>query len=100
MLLLTGMFSTRHMSRLFVILAFAASMHGLLHAHALGGSLVDHQTAPQNCALCVSAQSALPVAHAQLVPPNVFESAPLTPGTPATCAVFAGTLSSRAPPLV
>jgi len=85
--------------RLFLLVAFFATIQALLHLHALADSDTGHASAPaKSCVLCVSSATAMPAVAVHLPPPAVADR----PGT-ASSVQFRSrfstrSLPSRAPP--
>jgi hypothetical protein len=85
--------------RLFLLVAFFATIQALLHSHALADSDTVHASAPaQSCVLCVSSATAM-LAVAVHLPPPAFADRPATASRIQLESLFSTrSLPSRAPP--
>ena len=84
--------------RVLLVVALLATMHGLLHMHALGAAFPDDTGASQKCVLCVSTQSVISVAAAQVAPPAAECAVEPVRAVSADSRIADEPSSSRAPP--
>ena len=85
--------------RLFLVVAFFATLQALLHSHSIDHSYTDHASAPaQSCVLCVSTATALLTVAVQLPLPVVTDRPATLPSAQLESLLCVLALPSRGPP--